>query len=391
MQAHVKENTGLKYIKGLDSLRALAVILVIIGHWGPFEFKSSAVLTVLITKVLPAATFGVDVFFVLSGYLITNILLNARKNIATGGKLHIIKTFYIRRTLRIFPIYFLVVFTLLFIGSAEVRQNIGYFLTYTSDFLIFKQRYFGPLGHTWSLSVEEQFYLVWPWFIIFTPSKYLPRLITCFIFAGCVCSTIFSIQYGYFSFILPFCCIQAFSIGALLACGQQGLVSQKSTDKIFLWLLGPALILLAFFQFGVPMSFIRLINSIIAYNIISYTIKQKYNRFTGAVLNNRVLNYVGKISYGIYLYHFLIPGYMNEAVDHLNARFRFSDKTLEVLKGPVPAYIIHLFLLLLIATLSYYFFETRITKLKTRLPYVSSTARLRLSSKKNSQQPTIHG
>ena len=391
MQDTLKNTTGLKYINGLDTIRAFAVILVIIGHWGPGEIQSSAILTVLFTKVVPTGTFGVDVFFVLSGYLITNILLNARENVVAGGKLHIIKTFYIRRTLRIFPIYFLLVFILMIVGSEQIRQNIWYFLTYTSNFLIFKQRFFGSLGHTWSLSVEEQFYLVWPWFIIFAPSKYLPAVITAFIFAGCICSTIFAIQYGYFSFILPFCCIQAFSIGALLACGKRELVSQKMTDQIFRWLLGPAIILLALFQFGTPMSFIRLINSIIAYNIINYTVKQNYNRFTGALLNNRVLNYIGKISYGIYLYHFIIPGYMNEAVDHFKLRFRLSDSTVKLLKDPVPAYIIHLFLLFLVATLSYYLFETRITRLKNGLSYVSATTRLRRSSRKSSGKPTING
>lgn len=372
MQENVKKNAGLKYIKGLDSLRAFAVILVVITHWGPHQFKFPA-LTFIFARIIPNGGLGVDVFFVLSGFLITNILLNARKNAASSARWQIIKSFYLRRMLRIFPIYFLLIFLMLLLADAYLKNNIWYMVTYTSDFLFFKQRDLGEFGPTWSLAVEEQFYLIWPWLIILTPIKYLSGLITGGVIVGSVCSIILYILYGWFALFLPFCCIQGFSIGALLACGQQGMVQQNLLDKIFLLLLGPAVILLAFYQFGAALSsVIRLADSVIAFNIISYTVKQKYNRVSASILNNRVLNYIGKISYGIYLYHFLLPGLTDRVVNYLNGIFKFSKKTVVFLEYPPPAYFIHLCLLLLITTLSYYFFETKITSLKTRFSYITA-------------------
>lgn len=151
-------------------LRSLAVFFVIITHWGPNDF-SSPVFTSIYQKIMPNGVFGVDLFFVLSGYLITQILLTARINAGGVNKLKIIKAFYIRRALRISPIYYLLIIIVILLKDQFVINHILYFITYTSNFLVFKTRSWVSITHTWSLSVEEQFYLIWPWVMIFPHKK----------------------------------------------------------------------------------------------------------------------------------------------------------------------------------------------------------------------------
>jgi peptidoglycan/LPS O-acetylase OafA/YrhL len=103
-------------------LRAIAVFLVIISHWLPFEN-------------LPLGATGVDIFFVISGYLISSILLKYKENISkTTSRAYLLKIFYQRRFLRIFPIYYgLLIFSLIFIIGAQKRNLIWFFL-YLSNF-----------------------------------------------------------------------------------------------------------------------------------------------------------------------------------------------------------------------------------------------------------------
>src|SRR6185369_2455289 len=160
----------MKYVKGLDTLRAFAVILVLLGHWGlPVTLGSTG--KFLFTGLVPNAPFGVDLFFVLSGFLITNILLNAANS--NENRFVTMRNFIVRRTLRIFPIYYLAIFTLALIGDPFIREHLWWFLTYTSNILCFKQNSWNSFSHTWSLSVEEQFYLMWPWLMIFVRLRYL--------------------------------------------------------------------------------------------------------------------------------------------------------------------------------------------------------------------------
>lgn len=142
-------------IPSLDGLRALSISLVLFGHLcGTQNFWSGDSL-----GFLGFGEFGVRVFFVISGLLITKLLLN---EFGTTGKIHLAK-FYFRRTFRIFPPYYAFLFFLIIV------QPLGWFLlndgdiwhtlTYTSNYHLERS---WNVGHTWSLSVEEQFYLLWP-------------------------------------------------------------------------------------------------------------------------------------------------------------------------------------------------------------------------------------
>lgn len=147
------------YYPGLDALRGIAILLVIVYHYFYF-FRIGWI--------------GVDLFFVLSGFLITTILLKTRY------KERYFKNFFLRRILRIFPVYFLALITFYLLapivfsqkqpGSvyAYYHDNQIWFWTFTQNWLFIKgQPPAAFLQHFWSVAIEEQFYLVWP-FIIYS-------------------------------------------------------------------------------------------------------------------------------------------------------------------------------------------------------------------------------
>lgn len=360
----------MKYIKGLDALRAFAIFFVIITHWGPHTIRSSKALTFFLTRILPNGEFGVDLFFVLSGFLITSILIKAKAEATAGNRAGIIKSFYIRRALRIFPVYFALVAIMYMLNDAYVKNNLLYFLTYTSNLLVFNTKAWLSFSHTWSLSVEEQFYLIWPWVIILSPKKHLFSICIACIFIGIISGIALQYLYGDFYYVLTLPCITAFAIGSLYACSQSNPKLSKKVSRIFLILLPVCIILFFFHQFDYKFSFMRAVNSVIAINVIIYVVKEKYNRVTAYILNNRLLISIGKISYGIYLYHYIVPGIYYRLIDHLNQSAHFGPYIYKVLKNPPSSYLIHLAIVLLIAYVSYYFFELKIIKLKTRFAYV---------------------
>ncbi len=143
-------------IPSLDGLRAISIALVLIGH---LEGTRGFPLSAEDLRLVPSAVLGVRIFFVISGYLITTLLL--REMGRTG---HIdLKRFYIRRAWRIFPALYLLVAGVALaqhLGWVELRPgDLLHAATYTTNY--HRDRAW-PLGHLWSLSVEEQFYLLWP-------------------------------------------------------------------------------------------------------------------------------------------------------------------------------------------------------------------------------------
>ena len=148
-----------QYFPGLDILRAVAILLVLIAHFfQPVTLKP-------IIKELPF-NYGVNLFFVLSGFLITlGLLKNVRNEMSV---LTIIKEFFVKRVLRIFPIYFLFLGVLLWLNYENIQAYAANLLTFTYNLAITPENIYDnyPFIHFWSLSVEEQFYLFWPFIII---------------------------------------------------------------------------------------------------------------------------------------------------------------------------------------------------------------------------------
>lgn len=357
----------MKYIKQLDTLRAFAVILVIISHWLP---------RVGINK-LPNGVIGVDIFFVLSGFLISKILFDNRiKSEQTGtAKSYLIKNFYVRRTLRIFPIYYLTIFGLLLFAEGTgtgIRENFGYFATYTSNFYFFKiQAWDGMLSHLWPLAVEEQFYLIWPWVILFANKKYFFHTIIAFIIIGV--GSQYLLSNVKMSTVLTFTCFDAFGLGALLA----WVTSYKNEylERFFKIISVVAGVCLVYFIVGAVQNkwtFIPLRTTVsfmtvwmITWILIgrnNNTLKLKF------ILNNRFLIFLGKISYGMYLYHNILPQKINSLV--INKYFNPLLPDLLYKRYWGYLYFVENFILLvLISWLSYVIIEMRFLNLKKYFEY----------------------
>lgn len=350
------------YIPQFDSIRAIAVLLVIIHHWLPQKS---------IFNFLPNGKIGVNIFFVLSGFLITGILLKAKMQIETSRlkKGMALKNFYIRRTLRIFPIYYLLLFILWLLKDPAIHENGVYYYTYTSNFLFYMQTAFpARLAHLWSLGVEEQFYVIWPWLIILVNRRFIPYLICLFLLIGISANYIFT-DHGWWVEILTPACFDAFAIGAILSyytLYRQDIITaiQPKYKWIFLAIL-VIFVLGAFSFFILPP---RTGHALLAAAIIYYCLFKNNNSIVNFIFNNKWLMWMGKISYGIYLYHLFIPElwqWINTKFNSNNIDF-FYNQAMPVSLKPMWLFIQEFSFLLLISMLSWKLIEKPVNDLKKR-------------------------
>lgn len=169
------------HLPSLDGVRAFSILLVILAH-------SSTALQ-RFSYFNNFGTLGVCIFFVISGLLITWLMIRERE--ATGN--FSLRDFYIRRFLRIIPAFWLLILVVTLLRAAGQITiswaDIARSFTFTHDYPLslvhpLESPYAWWLGHTWSLSVEEQFYLIWPALFAFLPSRYSPRLALIIVFCG---------------------------------------------------------------------------------------------------------------------------------------------------------------------------------------------------------------
>ena len=300
----------MKHIKGLDTLRAYSIALVIIAHWGPSYTDQQPIWKFIQIFLAPDGSVGVTIFFVLSGFLITSILLDAKANSSTPNHFITIKNFFFRRALRIFPIYYLMIGFLYLVNYVDVRANIAYALTYTMNIFCYNTNSWNSISHTWTLCIEEQFYILWPWLILFTKDKYLKYLFILFIGTGII-SSYYALTNGHIAPFLPHHCFDAFGIGGLYAYMRQDETRCRKFEKA-MWVIGPAS-LAVFLYWQVPFYinqpqpalsiFRKTIISIVALWLIILIVNNRSAIMKKYLLENRFFNFIGKISYGLYLYH----------------------------------------------------------------------------------------
>ncbi len=367
----------MKYIKALDSLRAIAVVFVIISHY----LTNSFTYPKLIGRT------GVVIFFVLSGFLITRILLEGRiKTESTGGsKKTFLKNFYIRRSLRIFPIYYLVIVPtfLFFLVTHQPARKFLYFLTYTANIYYFKiQQFDDYFSHLWTLAIEEQFYLIWPFIILFINKKYLLTCIAGFIAIGIITQCIVGLSFGMY---LTYTCFDSLGMGALLAwinvCKPELMPKFCRIVGIFGSIM-LILLLLEFFALKKMVFPSRIQISVIALYIVTYITQASYYHkklfsFSDVLLNNNLLASIGKISYGLYLYHTFVL----YAVDAFTPAFVY-DALPQFVGDHVAGFffVLRCTLLLLVATLSWNYIEKPLLRLKKY--FEASDPRIRSSVNK---------
>lgn len=162
----------LKYYKNLDGLRALAALSVLIYHFFGFtDYNGYPAISTSIKQLAETGKYGVTIFFVLSGFVITRILIN---NI---GEKNYFKSFYVKRILRILPLYYLFLLVWFFIRPLVFSEAVPEFSSQWSAYfflqnttILFGIPWQGPY-HYWTLVIEEQFYLIWPVIIFFFYNK----------------------------------------------------------------------------------------------------------------------------------------------------------------------------------------------------------------------------
>jgi peptidoglycan/LPS O-acetylase OafA/YrhL len=372
MDSSKSENSS--YYVQLDALRAIAVAMVIYSHWSGYHGNMW-----LDNSAWFNGETGVQLFFVISGFLITGILLDEKHNSEARNQpvQQLMKTFYIRRFLRIFPAFYATLAIAYLLGHPDVRQSLWWHLTYMSNFFFaLRGEYLGDVSHFWSLAVEEQFYLIWPFMICIIPRRHLIYFIL-----GCILfSPVFRYCLQFFAYanetavnVLPFSSLDALSAGALLAW-----IKRQPERKKYEWYasvtapISGITFLLIKYVISVPETFhpymtflarVLLIPSLFGIVVlVSYGMKG----FVGRILEWRPLLYAGKISYGLYLYHFFIPWVTISLCSFIG--FPLIERS-----GHGFFLLTNIVLLLVIGSLSWLFFEKRINNLKRYFPYGAQT------------------
>lgn len=325
----------------LDGLRAISIFAVIWHHTAPQWGK-------VLSHV---GAQGVTLFFAISGFLITTLLLRERDR---NGHIDL-RAFYLRRTLRIFPLYFgvLALYILavtFFENDALVKQtffdNLIYFATYTSNLFVHLDGrvvfYFA-----WSLAAEEQFYLVWPSIMYKTGTALKAFIPLTIVIVACIADQLLGTQY---LTAVPLAIIG----GALLAValhtkyGFQFLTSFIGQTWSALTII--ILLTLALINEGVPNYIIHLLFVLL---VGSCVIRE--NHLIGQLLALKPLVYIGSISYGMYMFHMLCK---NVVVKTLGV-IKWSALGMEV-------FILTCLLSIVVASASYRYFESYFLMLKRR-------------------------
>ncbi len=384
------------HFPGLNGLRFIAAYFVIIGHIELFKFKAGLTTLISYEYTHPLLSHlgrqGVNIFFVLSGFLITYLLISEFKfteNINIGK-------FYIRRILRIWPLYFFIVLLSFFL--LPYILNPAYFIVKTHPyfglklglmvFLLPNLAYyaFGHIfsaGLLWSIGTEEQFYLAWPHIIkrsIKSPLKVFIALLILFISTKLICDTIVVIWGDIINHyvnrglrvISLFVQYDSMVIGAIAAyiyfSRKRQVLSILYNRKLQILVYISTLLLLLInpdlISFRKPIygSFSNLIYGSL-YGIIILNVATNENSILK--LRNKVLDVLGQISYGIYMYHSVAI-----VVSILLLTNLFAE--LGVLPFNLLLYMLSSILSIGLASLSYYSFERPILGYKTKFMIVKS-------------------
>ena len=299
-------------IPELDGLRGLAILAVLIFH--STIFAPSSQFDAVLHSVGTSLWIGVDLFFVLSGFLITGILFDSK------GQRFYLRNFYIRRALRIFPLYFLVLSITIFVlprlssRFPEIGDEQWWYWCYLSNFdLVSRGLKHLVLGPTWSLAIEEQFYLLWPLVICCLSRRQLMAL--CLMLSAVAVGSrwwLFEQEAQpnviYLSTHTRMDTLAVGSFLALAARGPKGLAALAPWAWVTLVLFGGYLVSILF-DGHLSKSFREMI--LYGYSAVAFccgallvlTLTRQANGLTHRLLTSSPLLFFGKYSYALYLFN----------------------------------------------------------------------------------------
>ena len=354
------------YFPGLNALRFFSAFAVIITHVELMKQKLEFSNFWTNTLIHNLGVMGVSFFFVLSGFLITYLLLEEKNQ----KGLISIKHFYFRRILRIWPLYFLILILGFFIlpnfsyvpffsekFNLNYYGNLLFYLLILPNFALSFYHSVPLIGQTWSIGVEEQFYLIWPIFFHFKKIKFNFLIVLFFIWVflkGLVLFSYFIIDNGSFLILKKVFSMLKFEnmiIGAIGA-----LVVFNSKEKILAFIFNPfiftislfAPFLLLFFLETFMGDIIHILHSLFFIIII---LNVSINPKSFLKLENKMFNFLGSISYGIYMYHMIVIYLL---IKLLSFHFDFSFK---LFYENILLHLLSLVITVLISNFSYKFFE----------------------------------
>ncbi|HLO49419.1 MAG TPA: acyltransferase [Kamptonema sp.] len=381
-----EQTESLKYMKQLDGLRALAIATVLYTHYSPASYHLFNI---------DWGAYGVRLFFVLSGFLITGILLRCRQYIQSGKQtpLTILRQFYIRRCLRIFPIYYITLAIGLLLTIPHLRESIVWHLLYLSNvYFCIQNDWFGFLGPFWSLAVEEQFYIFWPWLVIFLPKKALLPAIITLILGG----PIFRLVGVIFDFNLVLlygstpAVIDSLGFGALLAylkyrekryslfpyLHNRNPETSSSTQNIVKIYLSIGLPLLLFILFLNRIQYSQIMDVVfrdtglaLIFTWLVAGAAKGFSGIFGKILEFPAIVYLGKISYGMYIVHLFVAYSVSNALTTIFGTQVWNNNRW-ILVGFISTIIT-----IALATISWHFLEKPINDLKRFFPYTPKTSK----------------
>lgn len=365
----------LPHIAALDGFRGVAIVLVLWYHCGTV-FGGPARSHGWLSSCQSMGFTGVDLFFVLSGFLITCILLNTRER---KGYL---MSFYSRRGLRIYPLYFaLLTLICLVLTPLFLKTRIEHYAIWREgwpwNWVFLTNFYVAMKGHwvanitdvSWSVCIEEQFYLVWPLILLLLPTR---RMIRWFLLSAIVASILCRwyvvthyAAYQLMAYVLPFCRMDAIAVGALVAVywtqGEEE-VEHKSRPYLATAAVAMAVVLVGIAgsvrmtRVGVTFSYT---GYAAAYGALLVALLYTGRTWLTRMMECRPLQYLGTISYGLYLWHLLIADTLkNEMLNRFeNPMIGYLVTSVAMVAGA-----------LVVATLSWRLYEKPMLNLKRFVP-----------------------
>ncbi len=322
-------DTDQNHVPALDGLRGVAILMVMVFHVSLW-LKWETPVNLFIANGFTCGWVGVDVFFVLSGFLITRILLYSK------GKPNFFRNFYARRFLRTTPVYYLLLTVIFLIlphfvsfdteGLQKIQRNQGWMWAHLTNLgFVWHQGVWAfsdwlVLDHLWSLAVEEQFYVVWPWIVFMCDRRTLKKACVLFVvFPPALRAILWGMNMpnGALYFPTP-CRLDGLAMGAFIAVSFQDGTGLAVLHFAFQRLAVGSLVMLgALVTWRGGLRFTdspcvvfgpTLINIITASVVVHVLQPGKFN-IPSRILSLTPLQIFGKYSYGIYLFHvpLLIP------------------------------------------------------------------------------------